>query len=74
MKLFDFYEYVIENAFDGLNFLFARFFSRDEKFYACIDAVCSFDLMFLQSENISVDRTDDDCYTLSFSVEGGDGR
>ena len=74
MKLFDFYEYVIENAFDGLNFLFARFFSRDEKFYACIDAVCSFDLMFLQSENISVDKTDDDCYTLSFSVKGGDGR
>jgi hypothetical protein len=29
MKLFDFYEYVVENAFDGLSCLLARFFCRN---------------------------------------------
>lgn len=71
MKLFDFYEYVVENAFDGLSWLLARFFCRDNSFYACIDAVCSFDLTKLQTEQISVSRSDADCYTLSFRLEGG---
>ena len=72
MKLFDFYEYVVENAFDGLQFLLARFFYRDNCFYACIDAVCSLDLTTLQSERISVSRSDENCYTLSCRLEGGD--
>ena len=74
MKLFDFYEYVVENAFDGLNFLLARFFYRDDCFYACIDAVCSLDLTMLQTDEISVSESDENCYTLSFKVEGGDGK
>lgn len=74
MKIFDFYEYVIENAFDGLDSLLARCFYRDDRFYACIDAVCSLNLLCLKSDEISVDETDDNCYTLAFSVGGGDGR
>lgn len=74
MKLFDFYEYVVENAFDGLNYLLARFFYRDNCYYACIDAVCSLDLTTLQTEDISVSVSDDNYYTISFKLEGGDGR
>ena len=71
MKLFDFYEYVVENAFDGLNSLLARFFYRDSHFYACIDAMCSIDLSMLQSETITVSKSDENCYTLSVKLEGG---
>ena len=74
MKLFDFYEYVVENAFDGLISLLARFFYRDNSFYACIDAVCSLDLTKLQNEQIFVSVSDKNCYTLSLKIEGGDGR
>ena len=74
MALFDFYEYVAENAFDGLSFLLARFFCRDNCFYACIDTVCSLDLTKLQSGRISVSQPEENCYTLSFKVEGGDRR
>jgi hypothetical protein len=74
MKLFDFYEYVVENAFDGLGYLLARFFCRDNCYYACIDAVCSLDLTTLQTEEISVSESDENCFTLSFKMEGGDGR
>ena len=73
MKLFDFYEYVVENAFDGLSYLLARFFCRDNSFYACIDAVCSLDLSKLQTEYIHVSMADENYYTLSFKLEGGDG-
>ena len=74
MKLFDFYEYVVENAFDGLKSLLARFFCRENCFYACIDAVCSLDLNSLQTEQICVSETENNCYTLSFKIEGGDGK
>ena len=74
MKLLDFYEYVVENAFDGLNYLLARFFYRDNSFFACIDAVCSLDLTTLQTEQISVSVSDENCYTLSLKVEGGNGK
>ncbi len=74
MQLFDFYEHVVENAFDGLRFLLARFFIRDHSFYACVDTVCSLDLTALASERISVSVTEDNCYTLSFKAGGGDGR
>ncbi len=72
-KLFDFYEYVVENAFDGLESLLARFFSREHSFYCCVDAVCSLDLTQLRSEEISVSLSEENCYTLSFKVEGGEG-
>lgn len=71
MKLFDFYEYVVENAFDGLTDLLARFFYRNNRFYACIDAVCSLDLTALQTEGVCVSKVDEDCYTLSMELEGG---
>jgi len=71
MKLFDFYEYVVENAFDGLSYLLARFFCRNNSFYACIDTVCSFDLTVLQTDTVSVSVSDENCYTLSFKIEGG---
>ena len=74
MKLFDFYEAVVENAFDGLTFLLARFFCREDGFYACIDAVCSLDLTALHTDTVSVSASDENCYTLSFCVEGGDGK
>ena len=73
MKLFDFYEHVVENAFDGLTYLLARFFKRDNSFYACVDAVCSLDLTALQSDSVSVSVSDHNYYTLSFKTEGGDG-
>jgi len=71
MKLIDFYEYVVENSFDGLEELLARFFCRGNIFYACVDAVCRLDLMPLQSDSISVSTSDENCYTLSFKAEGG---
>jgi uncharacterized protein YlxP (DUF503 family) len=74
MRFFDFYEYVVENAFEGLQSLLARFFCRDSCFYACIDAVCTLDLTVLQTGNICVSMTDKDYYTLSFKSEGGDGK
>lgn len=73
MKLFDFYEYVVENAFDGLSSLVARFFFRDNSYCACIDAACSLDLAKLQTECISVSVPEENCYTLSFKMEGGAG-
>jgi hypothetical protein len=74
MQLFDFYEYVVENAFDGLTYLLARFFSRDDSFYCCVDAVCNLDLTVLATETVSVSVTDENYYTLSFKAEGGDGK
>lgn len=74
MKLFDFYEYVVENAFDGMRFLLARFFCRNQRFYCCIDTVCDMDLTFFEGDSIAVSVTDTDTYTLSFYVEGGEGR
>ena len=72
LQLFDFYEYVVEHAFDGLSYLLARFFSRDGSFYCCVDAVCSLDLTALASDDVSVSVIDDNYYTLSFRAEGGD--
>ena len=74
MQLFDFYEYVVENAFDGLTYLLARFFSRDNSFYCCVDAVCSLDLTALATDTVLVSVTDENYYTLSFKAEGGDGK
>jgi len=74
MALLDFYEYVVENAFDGLRLLLARFFCRDGLFFACMDAVCTKDLTVLSSEQILVNKPDEDSYTLSLKLEGGDGR
>lgn len=73
MKLLDFYEYVVEKSFDGLETLLARFFSRDGDFYCCVDAVCSLKLTELQSDKISVNITDENLYTLSFMISGGEG-
>lgn len=72
MRLFDFYEYVLEHAFEGLSSLLARLFYRDGCFYACIDAVCTTDLTVL--EHVAVSKTDENCYTLSLKIEGGEGR
>lgn len=74
MQLFDFYEHVVETAFDGLSYLLARFFSRDGDFYCCVDAVCSIDLTILESETVSVSVTDENYYTLSYKAQGGEGR
>lgn len=74
MRLFDFYEYVAENAFDGLKSLLARFFCRDGVYYACIDVVCGFNLTGLKRENLTVSVSEENCYTLSFKVEEGDGK
>ena len=74
MKLFDFYEYVVEHAFDGLTSLLVRFFLRDGDFYACVDAVCIRDLNYLQSERISVSAEDENCYTLSYRIAGGEAK
>ena len=71
MKLFDFYEFVAENAFDGLSDLLARFFCRDNDYYACLDAKCSMDLTKLQTEQIAVSESEENCYTISFRLEGG---
>jgi hypothetical protein len=74
MQLFDFYEYVVENAFDGLTYLLARFFSRDSSFYCCVDAVCSLDLTAFATDTVSVSVTDENYYTFSFKAEGGDDK
>lgn len=74
MKLLDFYEYVLENAFDGLESLLVRFFRRGNSFYACIDAVCTLNLTVLRSDTIDVNISDENCYTLSLKVEGGVGK
>lgn len=74
MQLFDFYEYVIENTFDGLTYLLARFFARDKSFYVCVDAVCSHDLTALETDTITVSVTDENCYTISFKTEGGESK
>ena len=74
MQLFDFYEHVVETAFDGLSYLLARFFSRDGDFYCCVDAMCSIDLTTLASEIVSVSVTDENYYTLSFKSQGGEDR
>ena len=74
LRLFDFYEYVVEKAFDGLSFLLARFFRREGSFYVCVDAMCGLDLTKLRSEHVSVSQSEENCYTLSFKVEGGAGK
>jgi hypothetical protein len=74
LKLIDFYEYVVENSFDGLSSLLVRFFFRDGHFYSCIDTVCSLDLTKLGTEQISVYESDENCYTLSVKVKGDDVR
>lgn len=74
MRLFDFYEFVVENAFDGLTNLLARFFSRDGNFYCCVDAMCSLNLTALATDTVMVSVTDENCYTLSFKTEGGAGK
>jgi len=74
MKLFDFYEYVTENAFDGLSALLARFFCRDGCFFGCIDVVCTLDLTELKGENISVNISENNCYTLSYKPEEGEDK
>ena len=70
MQLVDFYENVVENAFDGLEYLLARFFRRDDSFYCCVDVICKFDLTTLQTENVSVSVSDENYYTLSFKIKG----
>jgi hypothetical protein len=72
MQFFDFYEYVVENAFDGLESLLTRFFIRDKEFYACVDVVCSLDLTPLKDENITISKSEENCYTLSFKAKEGD--
>ena len=74
MQLFDFYEYIVENTFDGLTSLLARFFYRDGLFFACIDVVCSLDLTKLRKENLTVSVSEKNCYTLSFQVKEGDSK
>ena len=71
MKLFDFYENVMEQAFDGLTYLLVRFFSRDDSFYCCVDAVCSFDLTHFATDSILVSVTDENYYTISLKIKGG---
>ena len=74
MQLFDFYEYVVENALDGLTYLLARFFRRENDYICCVDAVCSIDLTELASDMVSVSITEEGYYTLSFKSEGGAGK
>ena len=69
MQLFDFYEYVVEYAFDGLSSLLVRFFNRGNSFYCCVDAVCSLDLTSLATDKVSVSVADEGFYTLSFKTE-----
>lgn len=71
VKLFDFFEYVAENAFDGLSALLARFFCRDGDFYACVDAVSTADLRGLAGEGIVFADSGDGCATLTLCVKGG---
>ena len=70
MKLLDFYEHVVENAFEHIEYLLARFFSRDNSFYCCVDTVCSIDLTALQTDMVSVSVSDENYYTLSFKIGG----
>ena len=72
MKLFDFYEYVVEASFDGLSCLLARFFRRDGFCYACIDAVCTLDLTALRDAGVEVSKYDEGCYTLSIKLKDGE--
>jgi hypothetical protein len=72
MQFFDFYEYVVENAFDGLESLLTRFFIRDNEFYVCVDVVCNLDLTKLEDENITISISEENCYTLSFKAKEGD--
>jgi hypothetical protein len=72
MQFFDFYEYVVENAFDGLESLLTRFFIRDNEFYVCVDVVCNLDLTTLEDENITISISEENCYTLSFKAKEGD--
>ena len=72
MQFFDFYEYIVENAFDGLESLLARFFIRDNEFYVCVDVVCNLDLTTLEDENITISISEENCYTLSFKAKEGD--
>lgn len=74
MSLFDFYEHVVEFAFDGLSSLLARLFFRDGSFYCCIDAVCSRDLRELQTDQLMVSVSEENSYTLAFRIEGGGGK
>ena len=74
MKLIDFYEYVIEKSFDGLEYILVRFFYRNSNYYCCLDTVCSLDLTSLKTDKISVSMSDENYYTLSFVAEGGDGK
>lgn len=71
MQLFDFYEYVVENAFDGLTYLLARFFRRENDYICCVDAVSGCDLTLLASDRVSVSITEEGYYMLSFKAEGG---
>lgn len=71
MELVDFYEHVVESAFDGLSSLLVRFFCREGGFYCCVDAMCGSDLCKLASDKIMVNQSGDGYYTLSFKVEGG---
>lgn len=68
MQLFDFYESVVEYAFDGLHSLVTRLFLRDGYYYACVDAVCDTDLTVLASESIGVSVSEDNYYTLSLRL------
>ncbi len=72
MRLLDFYEHVVENAFDGLSYLLVRFFNRGNVFYACVDAVCSLDLTALSNDTVSISMSDEDTYTLSIMINGGE--
>ena len=74
MQFLDFYEYVVENAFDGLESLLTRFFIRDNEFYACVDVVCSLDLTQLDDGDITTSISEGNCYTLSFKAKEGDGK
>lgn len=71
MKLLDFYEDVVEHAFDGLSCLVARFFTRGTCFYGCIDVQCDLDLSVLRSDEISVSNPEENFFTLSYKLEGG---
>lgn len=73
MEMLDFFEYVVESAFDGLESLLVRFFCRGTRLYVCMDAGCALDLSALASDRITVSCTEENGYTLSYSTEGGDG-
>ena len=80
MRLFDFYEYVVENAIDDLEYLLVRFFDREGDFYCCADAVCGKDLTCLENDEIKVSVLDSNeeykgnYYTLSFMMKGGNSK